>query len=274
MTEQQTLVVDDHYKQQVQNQWDRDACGSHYVQDAEPDTLEWYLQAEAYRYGYYGPWMPRLMEFDKHAGKQVLEIGSGLGTDLAQFAKGGAHVTDLDLSAGHLAHAKRNFELRGLEGTFVHGDGERLPFPDNNFDVVYSNGVIHHTPNTKTAIEEIYRVLKPGGKTIIMVYAENSLHYWRNLFRDIGVRQGQLSGISMGEIMSQSVEISEHGSRPLVKVYTKERMRQMFNRFERITIDQCQLVPEEMPRMLKWMSVETAGRLFGWNLVLKGYKPA
>ena len=78
----------------------------------------------------------------------------------------------------------------------------------------------------------------------------------------------------MGEIMSQSVEISEHGSRPLVKVYTKERMRQMFNRFERITIDQCQLVPEEMPRILKWMPLETAGKLMGWNLVLKGFKPA
>jgi len=274
MAEQEALVVDDHYKKQVQAQWDRDACGSHYVQDAEPDTLEWYLQAEAYRYGHYAPWMPKIMEYDRHAGEEVLEIGAGLGTDLAQFAKGGANVTDLDLSAGHLAHAKRNFELRGLKGTFKHGDGERLPFPDNTFDVVYSNGVIHHTPNTKTAIEEIYRVLKPGGKAIIMVYAENSLHYWRNLFRDIGVRQSQLGAVSMGEIMSQSVEISEHGSRPLVKVYTKERMRQMFNRFERITIDQCQLVPEEMPRILKWMPLETAGKLMGWNLVLKGFKPA
>ena len=267
------LATDDKYKVETQKQWDVDACGSHYVQNAAQDTLDWYLEAETYRYGTYAPWMPRVMEFDKYSGKKVLEIGAGMGTDLAQFAKHGAFVTDLDLSAGHLNHARKNFELRGLQGEFKHGDGEYLPFGDNTFDVVYSNGVIHHTPDTTRVIGEIRRVLKPGGRAIIMVYAENSLHYWRNLFGEIGIRQGDLASVSIGEIMSQHVEISEHGQRPLVKVYTGERLRRMFGAFDAITICKRQMLPQEVPRLLRWMPVSLVQRLAGWNLIVKANKP-
>ena len=72
-----------------------------------------------------------------------------MGTDLAQFALHGARVTDLDLSSGHLELAKENFAVRGLQGAFVQHDAESLVFDDNTFDVVYSNGVLHHTPNTR-----------------------------------------------------------------------------------------------------------------------------
>ena len=208
------IETGDHYKDSVQDQWNQDACGSHYVEEAEENTLEWYLEAEKYRYGTYGPWMHKVMEFNKHKGKKVLEIGAGLGTDLSQFALGGAICTDLDLSAGHLAHAKRSFELRGSTGEFIHGDGENLPFDDDTFDVVYSNGVIHHTPNTTHAVKDIRRVLKPGGKAIIMVYAENSWHYWREQIVRLGLEQGQLAKKSAGYIMSGSVEKNEHGQRP------------------------------------------------------------
>ena len=139
-------------------------------------------EVERYRYDIYAPWMREVMEFDRHAGEHILEIGGGIGTDHAQFAKAGGIMYDVDLASGHLELAKRNFELRGLQGTFRHGDAENIPFNDNSFDLVYSNGVIHHTPNTTQVVKEIYRVLKPGGRCIIMVYAENSLHYWRNYF--------------------------------------------------------------------------------------------
>lgn len=269
----QQLVTGDHYKDEVQNQWDNDPCGSQYVQEAQKDTLEWYLEVERYRYGVYGPWMPEVMEFAKHRGHRLLEVGAGLGTDHSQFAKNGAITTDLDLSSGHLAHAKRNFELRGLKGEFRHGDGENIPFDDNTFDVIYSNGVIHHTPNTARTVEEMYRVLKPGGKVIIMVYAENSLHYWRNLFYGIGIEQGKLDKVSMGDIMSESVELSEHGQKPLVKVYTKKRLHNMFRRFERRQIWQRQMVPEERPKWLSRVPVEWLERVMGWNLIIKAYKP-
>ena len=264
----------DVYKDEVQRQWDRDPCGAQYVEDAQPDTLEWFLEVERYRYDVYGPWMRELMEFDRHPGEKILEIGAGIGTDHAQFAKAGGIMHDLDLAGGHLRLAQRNFRLRGLEGTFLHGDAESIPFPDNTFDLVYSNGVIHHTPNTARVVGEIYRVLKPGGRCIIMVYAENSLHYWRILFLLIGLRRGEIETASMGEIMSRHVELSEHGSKPLVKVYTAARLRRMFGRFERLAIFKRQLIQEELPRWLSWMPLGLAGRLMGWNLIIKAHKPA
>jgi len=267
------LATGDRYKDEVQRQWDRDACGSHYVKEAEAGTLDFYLEAEKYRYGHYAPWMPEVMEFDKFAGKKVLEVGAGMGTDHAQFAKHGAITTDYDLSSGHLDHAKRNFELRGLKGEFVHGDGEKMPFPDNTFDCVYSNGVIHHTPSTQTVIDGMYRVLKPGGRIIIMVYAEHSLHYYRNLVIEIGMDKHQLETRSIGDIMSETVEISEHGSRPLVKVYTAKRLRQMFKHFDGVSICKRQMVPEERPNWLAWAPTDLLGRLMGWNLIVKAYKP-
>ncbi|MBL0141881.1 MAG: methyltransferase domain-containing protein [Betaproteobacteria bacterium] len=267
------FATGDAYKDEVQNQWDNDPCGSHYVKVAQPHTLDWFAEAERYRYGEYGPWMAETMEFAGHAGEKVLEIGGGMGTDLAQFAKNGAIVTDLDLSSGHLALAKENFALRELEGTFVHHDAERIPFADGTFDVVYTNGVIHHTPNTQSVIGEIFRVLKPGGKAIVMVYAENSLHYWRNLVGWQGLVHGKLATRSIGDVMSETVELSEAGARPLVKVYTARRLRAMFAAFEDISIVKRQLIPVEVPRVLAWVPVETLGRHMGWNLVLKARKP-
>jgi ubiquinone/menaquinone biosynthesis C-methylase UbiE len=262
----------DVYKDEVQRQWDRDPCGSHYVQSAQPDTLEWFLEVERYRYEVYAPWMADVMEFDRHAGESILEIGAGIGTDHAQFAKHGGIMHDLDLSAGHIKLAERNFELRGLRTTFRYGDAEDIPFAANSFDLVYANGVIHHTPNTARVVDEIHRVLRPGGRCIVMVYAENSLHYWRNLFTALGICNGELASVSMGDIMSRRVELSEHGSKPLVKVYTARRIRRLFAQFSEIGVCKRQMIPEELPRGLSWLPLDLAGRLMGWNLIVKARK--
>jgi glycosyltransferase involved in cell wall biosynthesis/ubiquinone/menaquinone biosynthesis C-methylase UbiE len=267
------LETGDAYKEQTQRQWDSDPAGSHYVKGAPPHTLEWFLEAERYRYGTYAPWMAETMEFAGHAGERILEIGGGMGTDLAQFARHGALVTDIDLSAGHLSLAQENFRLRGLEGRFIHQDAETLPFPDGEFDLVYSNGVIHHTPHTSRVVDEMFRVLKPGGRAIVMVYAENSLHYWRKLVGRLGLRERHLEQHSMGEIMSRHAELSTSRSRPLVKVYTRKRLRAMFHRFEQVRIVQRQLLPEELPRGFRWIPAGAAARLLGWNLIVKARKP-
>jgi ubiquinone/menaquinone biosynthesis C-methylase UbiE len=265
--------TNDQYKDEVQNQWDNNPCGSHYAKDAPLHTLDWFLEVERYRYQEYAPWMNEVMEFTKHKGSKVLEIGGGLGTDLVQFAKHGAITTDVDLSSGHLSLARENFKLRGLSGTFVHHDAEVLPFSDEIFDVVYSNGVIHHTPNTQGVVEEIFRVLKPGGKAIVMVYAENSLHYWRNLVTVLGLRQHMLESFSISEIMSRHVEITENDARPLVKVYTTRRLKSLFRKFDRVSVVQRQMVAAEVPVALSWVPLPWLGGLMGWNLILKAYKP-
>ncbi len=268
------IKTGDDYKDEVQDQWDNNPCGSHYAKNSPLHTLDWFLEVQRYRYEEYAPWMYETMEFARHSGESVLEIGGGLGTDHAQFAKHGAITTDIDLSSGHLALAQENFRLRGLTGTFVHHDAETLPFPDASFDVVYSNGVIHHTPNTQRVVDEIYRVLKPGGKAIVMVYAENSLHYWRGLVLELGLKQHLLESFSMGEIMSRHVEITENDARPLVKVYTRQRLGKLFARFERSSIVQRQMVAAEVPRRLCWVPLPLLGKIMGWNLIIKAHKPS
>jgi SAM-dependent methyltransferase len=140
--------------------------------------------------------------------------------------------------------------------------------------VIYSNGVLHHTPNTHHAIEEIYRVLKPGGKAIVMVYAESSLHYWWKLVWQIGLEQKGLKQFSMGELMSRTVEITETEARPLVKVYTKGTLRRMFRRFRDAHVYRRQLILRDLPERLRWMPLDLAGRLMGWNLIVKARKPS
>ena len=262
----------DAYKDQVQNQWNNNPVGSETARTAQPHTLEWFLEVEQYRYETYAPWMPRVMEFARHAGEQLLEVGGGMGTDLAQFAKHGAIVTDVDLSGGHLQIAQENFRLRGLTGRFVHHDAESLPFENDTFDLVYSNGVIHHTPNTRRTVAEIFRVLKPGGRAIVMVYAENSLQYWRNLVWYYGMKSGDLATRSMADIMSRSVERTGNEARPLVKVYTKPRLRALFSDFTGIEILQRQISPELVPRRLR-MFLPLVERMAGWNLIIKARKP-
>ncbi len=271
--DQKNELADDHYKHQVQAQWDNNPCGSQYVNGIELYTLPWFEEVERYRYQEYGPWLLHDMEFDQHAGEKVLEVGGGIGTDLAQFAKHGALVTDLDLSSGHLAHAKTNFKLRNLTGEFHHGDAENMPFADNTFDVVYSNGVIHHSPNTAKIVKEMYRVLKPGGKVIIMVYAQNSYHFWKNLVGVEWFEKKLTNNYSIGEIMSRRVELAENDARPLVKVYSKRRLRGLFSDFDNIHIIQRQLMRAELPRILRWLPINLLGKCCGWNLVIKATKP-
>jgi glycosyltransferase involved in cell wall biosynthesis/ubiquinone/menaquinone biosynthesis C-methylase UbiE len=264
----------DAYKEQVQDQWNHNPVGAHYVKTAEAHTREWFEEIESHRYGEYAPWMPSVMEFDRHSGQDVLEIGGGVGTDLSRFARHGARVTDLDLSASHLELARENFARRGLNGRFIHHDAERLPFDDAAFDVVYSNGVLHHTPNTRRVVDEIRRVLKPGGTAIVMVYAEHSLHYWRELVWRLGLERDMLKHYSMGEIMSRSVEISQNDARPLVKVYTAARLKKLFRGFASAVVYKRQLMASERPEWLRWMPLDVAERLMGWNLVIKAVNPA
>ncbi len=266
------IETGDSYKEQAQSQWNQNPVGSHYARASQPHTLEWFLEVERHRYGVYAPWMPETMEFAKHAGHDVLEIGGGIGTDLAQFALHGAVVTDVDLAAGHLRLAEENFRRRGLQGRFIHHDAESLPFDDRSFDVVYSNGVLHHTPNTAAVVGEIHRVLRPGGRAIVMLYAENSLHYWRKLVWLLGIKERLLEQMSMGEIMSRTVERSANDARPLVKVYTKRRAETLFNDFNRVEVLQRQLLAEELPAPLRW-TLPASERRFGWNLIVKAAKP-
>lgn len=265
------MATGDAYKDAAQDQWDFNPAGSHYAGAAPSHTLDWFEAIERHRYQEYAPWMPEVMEFDRHRGRDVLEIGAGLGTDLSQFARHGARVTDVDLSSGHLRLAEENFALRGLVGRFIHHDAERLPFDDASFDVVYSNGVLHHTPDTARLVAEIHRVLRPGGRVIAMVYAESSFHFWYRQVWIHGLVEGRLRDHSIGEVLSRTAELTDNDARPLVKVYSRARLDRLFGAFDQRVTTQHQLTAPELPLPLRpFRSILEPHA--GWNLVVKAVR--
>lgn len=271
----QHSALSNEYKQRAREQWGADPCGAYVAGDREFGSREYFDAIETNRYEVEAPWMKRLIGFDRYEGKRLLEVGFGTGTDLLQFARGGAQVTGIDLTPRSIEIARRRFEVYGLTGDFAIGDGESLSFPDSSFDVVYSFGVLHHTPDTARAIQELYRVLKPGGKAIVMLYHRGSLYYWGSLFLKHGILGGELFNESMAEIMSRRVEYSETGGRPLVKAYTREEGRRMFSDFRNCGLQVNQLTRRELRpigRLLPEPSFQWLARNFGWNLLITATK--
>src|SRR5438067_2027742 len=148
--------------------WGTEACGTHFVPEAS-DLADFYEKFREQRYR--TEWhIPLLVPFAEAKGKSVLEIGIGNGADAVMFALNGARYTGVDLTETALEATRRHFDILSLTGTFLRENAESLSFADESFDWVYSHGVLHHTPNTQKAIDEVWRVLKPDGRAIIMLY--------------------------------------------------------------------------------------------------------
>lgn len=220
--------------------------------------------------------MPELMEFDQCRGAALLEVGCGMGTDLLQFARGGASCTGLDLTPRSVEITRHRFNLYGEQASFVVGDGERLPFDSDSFDVVYSSGVLHHTPDTEGAVREIHRVLRPAGTAKVMLYHRNSLNYWFEIVLRRGILGGEyLRGRTAEEIMSRVIEFSEHEARPLVKVYSRNDARALFRHFAQVEAQVEQLTRAELRLFSPVLSDSMFSRLrrrIGWNVIITARK--
>jgi ubiquinone/menaquinone biosynthesis C-methylase UbiE len=263
-------------KLRAREQWGQDPCGAMYDREHELGTREFFDAIEKHRYTEYAPWMPELMGFNKFPGAQLLEIGCGMGTDLLQFARGGASCTAVDLTPRSIAITRHRFQLYGFDASFSISDGERLPFRSDSFDVVYSNGVLHHTPDTAGAIREVHRVLRPGGTAKVMLYHRSSLNYWVEIILRRGILGGEfLRGRSAEEIMSRVIEFSEHEARPLVKVYSRKQARELFKTFSDVRVDVEQLMRAELRVFSPLVSDALFKRIserFGWNVIITARK--
>ena len=136
-------------------------------------TREYYDEVEARKYSveYH---IPEFAQFERWKGKKVLEIGCGIGTDTISFARHGAQVTAVDLTEKSLEVARQRAKVFGLEDRirFIQANAERLSesVPVEKYDLVYSFGVIHHTPHPESVVEEIRKYTSPGSTVKIMVY--------------------------------------------------------------------------------------------------------
>ncbi len=132
------------------------------------------------------------MPLDALAGKSVLEIGPGGGGHSALFKSKGASVVAVDITPERAISTALKLRLvKGGEGRAYNGDAECLPFADASFDIVYSNGVLHHSEDTDKTIAEVFRVLKPGGKAVLMLYARHSAIFWGTIV-PIGLVTGEM----------------------------------------------------------------------------------
>lgn len=155
--------------------WEAHPCGAERSRAA--DRRQYFAEIEHDRYARACPHIPEIARFERFAGRDVLEVGCGLGTDGLQFAHHGARYVGIDLTPAAIALARERFALLGMRAEFHVADGERLPFPDASFDHVYSFGVIHHAPDPAAIVREIRRVLRPGGTVCAMVYNRASINY-------------------------------------------------------------------------------------------------
>src|SRR4029079_10437111 len=292
---------DEVLKERVRAFWQEHPCGTKFA-DAPPGSRRFYELVEQHRYTK-GWHIPEAAGFAKTGGLRVLEIGCGLGTDGAQFAKAGADYTGIDLTDAAIELAEKRFELFELPGSFRTADAENLDFADNTFDVVYSHGVLHHTPDTAGAIKEVHRVLKPGGKAIVMLYHRDSYNYrvnisvlrragvhllrWRGGVKFVHLVTGETeealheharrleeekSYLSSEEFLSQN---TDGAGNPLARVYSREEALNLFKDFSKVELRLYFLNKKWMPilGMVLPRSIESSlASRWGWHLWIYAQK--
>jgi SAM-dependent methyltransferase len=156
----------------VQSFWNEIPCGSRGISPEDRRAFFRDLELERYELE---PYLKPFASFEKGRGRRVLEVGVGAGTDFINWVRNGADATGIDLTEAGVRLARERLDLEGRSARLCQGDAENLPFRSGHFDLVYSYGVVHHSPDTARAIGEIHRVLRPGGTARVMIYHHPSL---------------------------------------------------------------------------------------------------
>lgn len=266
-------------KLETQRQWNANPCGADTAAELERGSAAFFQSVEQHRYEVYAPWLKQAAGFASFAGCRVLEIGPGLGTDHAQFARAGARTYAIDLTATHLELTRQRFAQERLVTRLTRGDAERLPFADASFDVVYSFGVLHHTPDTGKAVLEAWRVLRPGGAAIVSLYHRHSAFHWIATVLCRGVRRGELWTRGYRRMLADVEQgARESGATPLVKVLSRRQCRRLFAPFRQVSvrsdhIDIGHVFPSRpaSPAARRRLLEKLAGR-WGWYLTVTARK--
>jgi SAM-dependent methyltransferase len=219
----------------------------------EPFSLQWFLDAEHQRHHRYARWLPSALEFSKHSGETILGLGTGLGTDWVQYARQGASVTICGPSADQLALVRRNFELRELPARFVQAVPTSLPLDPASIDVVCLSDLLHQVRDPLALVDEVYRVLKPGGKVLAITPAKYDIEFWRRILLPWRWR-----------LRSRT---------PSEPNFSSRRLRGLFHRFVEHRVHKRHLRRADVPHVWRLMPTSMLERWIGRMLVLKAFKP-
>jgi len=264
--------------EQVREYWNRRPCNiRHSTQPV--GTKEYFDEVEARKY-LVEPHIPGFAEFPRWAGKKVLEIGCGIGTDTVNFARKGAQVTSVDLSGKSLELARKRVSVYGLEAQvqFYSGDAEQLSsfVPVKPYDLIYSFGVIHHTPRPEAVLRELRQYARPGTLVKIMVYHR---HSWKVAWILLAESKGQFW--KLPELVARNSE-AQTGC-PITYTYTRREGRNMLARhgFHILDVHVEHIFPYRIPDYVQYRYVKefyfrwmppalfhALERQFGWHLCL------
>lgn len=216
-------------KDEVRDFWDAASCGEVYAQG---DTLEAQYAAQAKARYELEPYIAEFAQFPSGRGKDVLEIGVGMGADHVEWAKSQPRsLSGVDLTPRAIEHTRNRLGLSGFRSNLQVGDAEHLSFDDETFDIVYSYGVLHHSPDTAQAISEVHRVLRTGGTARIMIYNRHSI-----MAAMLWVKYGLLSG---RPFRSAADLFAHHLESPGTRGFTVSEARAMCGRFARAQVRTC-----------------------------------
>lgn len=209
-----------------------------------------------------------LHEYKAFAGQKVLDVGCGNGYILSKYAKEKAEVYGVDITPTAVELCEKRFSYKGLSGNFQEANAEELPFADNTFDCICSMGVLHHVPDTEKAVSEIFRVLKPGGKLIVMFYHKDSaLYKLKFTYEQWRTKKSK----------QQLVNEFDGFGNPKGWVYSKAELRDLLGEFEIEEMFVGYLNgPMVFPRGGRFVPtylLKPFEKSLGWNLYAKGKKP-
>jgi 2-polyprenyl-3-methyl-5-hydroxy-6-metoxy-1,4-benzoquinol methylase len=260
----------------VRDYWDRRPCNVRHSQ-LPVGTKEYFEEVEVRKY-LVEPHIPSFAQFGRWRNKKVLEIGCGIGTDTINFAKHGAKVTAVDLSEKSLEIARRRALVYGAQDQveFLAGNAEELSrfVPVAPYDMIYSFGVIHHTPHPERVLEQMRQYTKPGAVVKIMVYHRRA---WKVLWILLSEGKGQFW--KLPALIARNSE-AQTGC-PITYTYTKRGARELLERHGFRVTDICvdhifpYRIPDYVryryrkvfffrwmpPAMYRWLE-----RHFGWHL--------
>ncbi len=262
----------------VREYWNSRPCNIRHSQKPV-GTREYFDEVEARKYMVESH-IPQFADFERWRGKKVLEIGCGIGTDTINFARHGAQVTAVDLTEKSLEVARQRARVFGLEDRirFIQANAEKLSetVPVEHYDLVYSFGVIHHTPHPENVLEEVRKYVSPESTLKIMVYNRWS---WKVLWILFGYGKGQVW--KMNRLIAEYSE-AQTGC-PVTYSYSRTSGRKLLEDHgfgvTNVMVDHifAYVIPEyvqyryKMEWYFRWMPkslFRALERLFGWHLCL------
>lgn len=263
----------------VKEFWDKRPCNIRHS-NKPLGTLEYFNEVEQRKY-FVEPHIPAFAEFTKWKGKRVLEIGCGIGTEATNFAKNGAILTIVELSKESLELTKKRFATYGLHANFILGNAEDLDtlLPESEkFDLIWSFGVIHHSPHPEIILKKCNNLLKDNGEIRMMVYSKISYKLF-HLMKETGIWDFS----TLDDLISSYSE-AQTGC-PITYSYTLEGAKKLFDDFTILDIKKTHIFPWNIQKYITYqyekescfknISDDFFKELeseLGWHLLIKAKK--